>query len=54
MPETAPWLSEMSSADEVHARARERSVMGLDDKIENKTQRVAGKVEQNVGEAGIH
>ncbi len=25
--------------------------MGLDDKIENKTQEAAGKVEQNVGEA---
>ncbi|GGN19159.1 hypothetical protein GCM10010109_32580 [Actinoplanes campanulatus] len=51
MPGTAPWLSEMSSADEVRVRARERSVMGLDDKIENKTQEAAGKAKQNVGEA---
>lgn len=53
MPGTEPWLSEISSADEVRARTRERSVVGLDDKIENKTQEAAGKVEQNAGEAGI-
>lgn len=51
MPGTAPLLSEMSSADEVRVRARERSVMGLDDKIENKTQEAAGKAKQNIGEA---
>ncbi|GAA0479006.1 hypothetical protein Aca07nite_68440 [Actinoplanes capillaceus] len=50
-PGTAPLLSEMSSADEVRVRARERSVMGLDDKIENKTQEAAGKAKQNIGEA---
>jgi uncharacterized protein YjbJ (UPF0337 family) len=43
--------SETSSADGVRGWARERIVMGLDDKIGNKAQEAEGKAKQGVGEA---